>query len=335
MGVVKAFVRRVVASVDGQISDLRRSRRLGFLAWCAGFVVWGPLLFSTAHADSIRVSGGIFNFTGVVTDQTYVLVNPSSGPAGGCGTGGQCPTDPLANWTQLCPDAGCAASPGIATNFPLDDPNDQTGTVVDFAALFNYPGNQLIWDPAGLETADVNGEFKLGTLTFTNGLWTGDADFGLNIDVHDSTNDKDYDFSGYVHMGLTPNSSLNTPAENADYIYLTDASHNPLEDPLTLDPIGSFRVYELTDSPTGTNSGTVDLYGTVDGLDPTRFENPTGAGFLNPSVTNSLAPVAVPEPASAASFGAGLLFLAIACALRRRVCSRPLGGRSAPMVPLA
>ena len=91
--------------------------------------------------------------------------------------------------------------------------------------------------------------------------------------------------------------------------------------PLTLTALPSIRAYELADSPNGSNSVSVDLFGKFGSLDLTRFDNVTGGGFLDVSLTSDLGgpppppPPSVPEPATLTLMGAGMIGLA---AVRRR-----------------
>jgi hypothetical protein len=111
----------------------------------------------------------------------------------------------------------------------------------------------------------VGQEFLLGTLSFTNGIWTGSADlsFELTTTSSDPTLNEQI-FADTVHMNLTADGP--TAADRADTISFVGHPE-----------IGPFSVFELAD---GNNIGTVDLYGKIDGLEPTRFANPTGGGFL-------------------------------------------------------
>jgi hypothetical protein len=82
-------------------------------------------------------------------------------------------------------------------------------------------------------------------------------------------------------MALTPNSTSNTPEQNADVYHLCipTGCDPPAGSPLFLNQM---QVYELADSPTGGNVGTADLYGQIGSLDLTGLSNPQGALFLGP-----------------------------------------------------
>ncbi len=113
---------------------------------------------------------------------------------------------------------------------------------------------------------DPDDELDLGTLTFANGLWTGDADF---VTINARIASVDHVFSGILHLDLTSNTG--TPAQNADYIVLRNGDGTPVLHPLTLEPLGSVRAFEG-------GSVTVALHGSLGSLHPTRFSDPTGDG---------------------------------------------------------
>jgi hypothetical protein len=266
-----------------------------------------------ADSGSYTITGGFTSFSGVVDGNSspdYIRAFPNGQVA--C-SGSFC-SDPLAFYSQICPDAGCSASSGMATNVPITFAGDPT-SFLTFKAFSCTPSapvcantpNELDFVPAPLSLLTFNSSSgaSLGTFTFTNGTWTGDADFGITITATDiSAPHNSYTFNGYIHMGLTPNDFVNNnPGQNADYVYLTGADHQPLT------AMGSIRAYELADSPTGSNSVTFDLYGTLGSLDPVRFGDVSGGGFADSSITNTLAgPTGtVPEPSSLLTLSAGLL----------------------------
>jgi len=276
------------------------------LAACCVLLVTG-----TAKADDITVTGAFTTFTGIVTNQNLI----DWCGAGVCGTPGF-----PGPGVQLCPN--CATPVGLVSNFPIPmNPGQDTTSGVTFWVPFNPPSNELTFtsSPGSLLNVNPASPFKLGTLTFTNGLWTGEADIGFSIVAHDSTTQTNQTFTGFVHMGLTVNDFVNlTPAQNADFVYLTNAAGAQLIDPLTNQPLGSLRAYELTDTPIGTNTASADLYGVFGSLDPTSFQNVT-AGFLDISVTPALGgprPNSVPEPGTSMLLITGLL--AMAGMLRKR-----------------
>lgn len=153
-----------------------------------------------------------------------------------------------------------------------------------------------------------SGRFKFGTLTYTNGSWASVTDalvalsYELTFTTGDATLDARYDFeySGSLVVAATPNNAP-TRESRADYVYLAGEEQ-----------LGSLRAYELGDVNyvAGANTVSVDIYGNLASVHFTDFANVRGGGFVNASVTDSLA--AVPEPgtlslalaAVAASFAA-------------------------------
>ena len=283
------------------------------------------LLTAAAQADTISVTGSFTSFSGTVSvngSNTYDFC-----PASTCAT-----FSPGPYGTTICPDAGCvpdapATSLAFASNVPISG-NPSTNTNPHL--YFDYGGlvsNALIFqsarDPGSSFLNDVSpgNQFRLGTLTFANGLWTGNANIGFSIVANDLTTHDSRQFDGYIHMVVTsPNTG--TPQQNADYIYFVDTAGNPVVDPLTLKPLPSIRAYELADSPTGSNTVTVDLYGKFGSLDLTTIDNATGGGFLDVSLTPELGgppSSAVPEPETLALLGSGALSLV---AFRKRTSSQ-------------
>ena len=259
------------------------------------------LLFgaASARATTIIVEGGINTFSGVVfgnvapsylwVNQGVTLCQPSA-----------CPSSA---GLQICPDlafGGCSAFSGMATNVDLDtNPFSSLGTRVIFGTEGATPYNELTFRPSGSFDGEPEEEFRLGTLTFANGLWTGDADFGFSIKARVLS--VDHVFTGFLHMDLTPNTG--TAAANADYIVLRTAAGTPVLHPLTLKPLGSVRAYEGS-------SVTVTLWGSLGSLDPTRFSDPTEGGFIDASITDDLANP-VPEAGTLGLLSLGIGALAI------------------------
>ena len=256
------------------------------------------LATGSVRAENVTafVSGGFTTFSGDVTgsNPVYMFINPPNACSG-------CPP-PIGQ--QICPDAGCDAFFGHATNFPLD--SNGLGHRLFFQVPGN-PTNQLSFQPAETENIDPDSEFKLGTLTFENGLWTGNAVFGFTISAHVPFHG-DFTFTGNVDMGLTPNTG--NADQNADYIYLANAANERLINPNTHQPLPSLRVFELGGGHN--NVAAVDLYGQLGSLDPTGFANLTGDGFLDISATNDLGGPPpgtnpVPEPGTLVLLSSGLL----------------------------
>jgi len=168
-----------------------------------------------------------------------------------------------------------------------------------------FPHNLVRFTPAPVQDVAAPGiEFLLGTLTLTNGtFWggRGDHSFGLTVTANGGTLGT-HSFSDTLVYVITSN--VIDPALAADVFYL---SGHPR--------LGSMRVLESRD---GDNTGSVELYGKIGSLTPTRFANPTGGVFLSPDVPQ---PPTVPEPATL-----GLVAVAVgavAVRRRRRLSARP------------
>ncbi len=285
-----------------------------FFIFCVVFLF---TFAGAARADNIVVTAAITSFTGNVLGQNETFYEYC--PANSCGVIGPPPPTPV-----ICPDIGCSAVQGIGHATFGGDPTHDTVNQLSFFVDSGTPNGltfQTAHDPGSFALNDVDptNAFKLGTLTFTNGVWTGDADFGFSIVAHDSTTGATHTFDGLIHMALTPNSTTNSPAANADFIFLTDPNGNPIVNPLTLVPLPSIRAYELADSPTGSNTVSVDIFGKFGSLDLTSYENVQGGGFLDTSLTTDLGgppSSSVPEPASFALLGCGALLMA---ALRKKL----------------
>jgi len=276
------------------------------------FILCVIFLFAFAgavRADNITVTGAITSFTGNVLGQNQTFYEYC--PANSCSVIGPPPPTPV-----ICPDLGCSEVQGIGHATFGGDPAHDTVNQLSFFVDSGTPNGltfQAARGPNGFPlNVDPTNPFMLGTLTFTNGIWTGDADFGFSIVAHDSTNGTTHTFDGLIHLALTPNSTTNSPAANADYIFLTDPNGNPIVNPLTLVPLPSIRAYELSDSPNGSNTVSVDIFGKFGSLDLTSYENVQGGGFLDTSLTTDLGgpPTSpVPEPATLALLGGGALLV--------------------------
>jgi hypothetical protein len=154
------------------------------LCWFGPFAASCVLLVAgTARADDVRITGAFTSFTGIVVGDN----SPTSGNfIDWCGADSCGSSIGVSPGTKICPDAGCTSGVGLATNFQItmDPANDATSQVF-FNVSNNPPENKLIFKgnrgPTGgtLSVPNPDGRFKLGTLSFTNGLWTGDAKFGF------------------------------------------------------------------------------------------------------------------------------------------------------------
>jgi hypothetical protein len=285
------------------------------VVFCCLVVVSCVFLFAgAARADTIGVTGSFTSFTGGILGGGQTFFDFC--PAQSCGVIGP-PPGPV----PTCPDAGCGTSLGIAHVSFGGNPTQDTISQLSFR-VDSLTKNELIFkaarDPNSSFLHDVSPahQFKLGTLTFTNGLWTADANFGFSMVAQDFTTSASHRFDGLIHMVNTLNTG--TPQQNADFIYITDLTGNPVVSPLTLEPLPSIRAYELADSPNGSNSVTVDLFGKFGSLDLTGIDNATGGGFIDVSLTSELGgpPSQVPEPATFALLSSGVLALA---ALKKRL----------------
>ncbi|HLK47625.1 MAG TPA: hypothetical protein VKT49_05795 [Bryobacteraceae bacterium] len=268
-------------------------------------------------SGSYLITGGFTTFTGNVDGSNapnYIRALPVTPGFVGC-TAVDC-SNQLLSFEQICPDAGCTAASGVATDVPITYGNAPSNRLT-FEAFSCPPGvspictntaNELDFipnqNPALLSFNDPGGSL-IGSLTFTNGVWTGDADFGITITATDVlAPHNSYNYTGILHMSVTPTDPHHSPEANADYVYFENVTGKPLDNVTTGVAIGSFRVYELFDSPTGSNTATVNLYASLGSLDLTRLADVTGDGFLDVSTTNDLGgpPPAggtpLPEPGS-------------------------------------
>jgi hypothetical protein len=232
------------------------------LSVAAGFAVASP-----ATAATVQVNVVFSSFTGAVgsSAQFETYIDSGLGPV------------------LVCPDAGCGSGIGTRTAFPLtggDNAIEFWNTDFGVERTRNFIG--FVAAPA--QSVVFGQTFLLGTITFSNGTWFTDPEFEISF-VTSSFDDPAYNgfrWDDVLHLGITTNSAANSPAQNADFIYFT------------LHPgLGSARAYELSDSPTGSNTVSFDVYGQINSLTPTQFANATGGGFLDPSVSPQ---PTVPEP---------------------------------------
>jgi PEP-CTERM motif len=235
-----------------------------------------------ADASPVSVFGGFTSFTGEVGGGQFVTT---------------------INGAVICPTAGCSTTTGPAfVDFGVSTPQSS----VDFSATqFGTPltPNALSFTPAAAQDATPGEEFLLGTMSYTNGVWFSDPSFNFRLQsVSSDPNLNGFVFGDTLKVFITPNSPTHTAEQNADFVWFGGHSY-----------LGSGRAFEFGDDPSG-NTLTFDVYGKIGSLDVTRFANPSGGGFLDPSV--SLEPsVGVSEPATLT-----LLSLALAgLGLRRRL----------------
>jgi hypothetical protein len=287
-----------------------KSRLFFVCLWAAG----AALLCGVARADSgdFRISGGFTTFSGVVDGSfapTYIRSLPIPPP--GC-LGPNC-SDPLAFFEEVCPDTGCSTPFGPATNFSITFGGTPTNTLTfeafgcnpNVPLCANAPNELDFVPPSNPSILGTNflgyPEMLLGSLTFTNGVWTGDADFGITITATDiAAPHNAYTFDGLIHMTLrTPDPGATDPGlitrEGADCISLATPAGQPVTNPQTHIALGSVCVPEINNPLGLSNTTTFNLYGTIGSLDPTRFDDLAGGGFLLPPDGNP-----VPEPGSLA-----------------------------------
>jgi hypothetical protein len=155
--------------------------------------------------------------------------------------------------------------------------------------------NLLQFTPAPEQDVQLGQEFLIGTFTVQNGNWLGglsEGDPRFTFSAITSSSDPSLDghiFSDSIEYRITQNDATNPPQDNADLFFF-----------LGRPDLGSMSVYELFDSPIGSNLGSIDLYGRIGSLIPTRFANAQGGAFIG-----SL-PAAAPEPGISALLIAGL-----------------------------
>jgi hypothetical protein len=279
-----------------------RTPRLFLLA-----VIGMLLLAGLVYADSgtYSMTGGFTSFSGNVggdADPNYIR-------ALGLHTGVDCGivdcSNPLLFFDQICPDAGCSAAGGPASADSLLSGCDPTnyltfrsyGCPPSASPICANTPNELDFVPATNSILSQGG-MLLGSLTFTNGVWTGDADFGFTITATDILGPHNaYTFTGNLHMILNTAAPGGTnphqiAQDNADCISLTNQSGQSVSSFVDR----YFCAYELNNGLGLSNTTTVNLYGTIGSLDPTRFGDVTG-GFITDANGNLILPVqSTPEP---------------------------------------
>jgi hypothetical protein len=155
----------------------------------------------------------------------------------------------------------------------------------------DYTANIIAFTPSSFSNVALGQDFKLGTLSFTNGQWFGAGEVaGLNTPTNLYFTMQTYSNSGAafnqtIHGDVVltvnspyPNDITTLAGQQAEADWIT------LQSSAVIQPLGAFRVYEINAKPPGSsNVGTVDLYGHFNSLDLVRFDNVQGGGFLTSS----------------------------------------------------
>lgn len=264
--------------------------------WLAPIIAAGAVTLAAAPAAAaeISITGGFTNF---YTTFAYGLDANLPGTIFSYVNGQQlCPMNLTGNPANDCRVDGEAyqdfATPVPSVSFKMVvDGNTWTENVVSFTPAVNQVVNGF----------GPTNKFLMGTLAFTNGVWSSDR---VNLSFNLTATSPDPAYSGYdfevsdvLVMKATANSPANTPAQNADYLYVAG-----------LPQLGSVRAYELADSPSGSNTVIVDVYGYLDSLHLGDFRNARGGGFIDASVeAQPVSQVPVPAAGWLVATAAGLV----------------------------
>ena len=172
--------------------------------------------------------------------------------------------------------------------------------------------NLIEFTPGPVADVVKGQEFLLGTFTFENGNWFIDDRlhrFSVTLTTHSLDAQLDgHVFSDTLELFITANcfdatcaASGSTPATNADQFSF--AGHPEL---------GSVSVYEFLDSPVPErNRGSVNLFGRIGSLDPTRLADPAG-GLILGAFTPQPPVVGVSSPAQGLMLTVGLVAMLMA-----------------------
>ncbi|WGS85423.1 hypothetical protein [Methylomonas sp. UP202] len=196
----------------------------------------------------------------------------------------------------------CGGDPTCAS--AINNPSSITVALSGNSVSFGYDQNrfptarmnEFSFSGSPMEVAGLGPEnsFKLGSITYTNGMFYSLAflDFTLTTHSNDAALDN-HMFNGRIR--LDTNQSLTFPADpmvEADYFTVGQPGGG------TFTTMGSVRVYDYGYCPDGIgpncNTGSVDLIGHINSLDLDKFANPAGGAFLNASITSTLTPVPIP-----------------------------------------
>lgn len=220
----------------------------------------GPL---AGHSEAATVQGGFTSFSGCVGYNATIrqwLNNVEF-----VGTGAAC--------DSFTKSANFEFATTSSVEFKNSSLSSSTGPIYNTPNVISFEAN----------TPTVNNlgdEILLGWMTFTNGIWTGDAYFGFTLSIVDAVLGT-HTFTDTVVYNLTPNEDFNTRKQNADFLTF---SNNP--------QVGELRAFEL--SLLGPNTVKAELWGHIGSLHLDRFANPDGGGFVVPGATPA------PEPGSLA-----------------------------------
>ena len=236
----------------------------------------------------------------------------------------------------------------VSCNRPVDNPDCRltmysealTGSSVSFR--YDSPGtlpgsvreNVVSFTPNAFNNVPLGLDFVLGSLQYQNGAWFGGGepnsgnqptflDFVITTTATSGGSRFNQMFSGTIVM-VTNNPSydcvntLQGQQAEADFLYILPSTSSVILG--GGNSTNSLRVYDSFCAPEGTtNVGTADLVARFNSLEVKGFENASGGGFVNPSITAELTPPSgtsvVPEPSTYALFATGLVGL---FAVRRR-----------------
>jgi hypothetical protein len=271
----------------------RRSRLVGTKpVLIAAVLAVAGAASGSASAALITVTGG---FTAFHSDLVF-------GNASGSGISSTLNGDPL------CPNGGCNVNGPADVKFasPVDRVAFQNG---DFLGTLNAENAVSFTPGPEVDVAAAGDRFLLGTLTYENGVWSSSL-LGTTFDVVLTTHSSNPPFDGQIfsdtlQLAITPNSTTNTPGQNADSVYFLN---NVIIGSLSAFELNNYPLSPPADPSTQTNIVSAELWGFMGSLHLDSFRNVTGGGFLQ-------TPTQVPEPESWSLFAAGLAALAF---LQRR-----------------
>lgn len=286
--------------------DLRTSIRFALSCVAAGLLAGAQ----PAAAGEVTVTGDFNSYAGPAWHKDYVGSWGTSEVRTRIEAGGAVqdlvPTGPLPGDSYgLYTDSGIGAAQAVLAAPALE-------FWIDFGAKDDV--NAISFTPGPAANVNVGDEFLIGTFAFTNGGWFGsipvaggtytypESAFGFQILTHSTTPALDaHTFSGTLKLHITGESD-GTPAGDADYFYIAERPD-----------LGYVGVYESWNTPPGgANSGTIELWGRIGSLVPTRFANAQGL-----VLASELPAAPIPEPQTRALLLAGLGLTAWAARRRR------------------